>query len=218
MSRTALLIALSLAGARALAAQDAALLDVRGVVLDAAGEPVTRTPVMLHRMSEAEGGLLAADTTDAEGRFAFSVPAGADEALHFAAASAGGALFVGPVLGAGREVPDPYVIRVREGVAQGSIVLEDGSVLSPDAFGAAAPAAAAAAASGERDSRRVALVFLGVAFLLAAGALHVRERSRERAMRKALVELAELRAAEASPTLDERRAELRERAHALRPR
>ncbi len=213
-----LVLALALTGAGALAAQDGAVLEVNGVVLDDADAPAAGIPVMLHRMSDAGGGLLASDTTDADGAFSFSVPLAADSSLHFAAASAAGVLFVGPVLGAGRAVPDPYVIRLREGIAAGSIVLEDGSVLAPDAFGPPARTPPAPASGGERDPRRVALVFLGVAFLLIAGALAVRDRSRERARQRAVAELAELRGAEPTPAVEERTAELRDRAHALRPR
>ncbi len=127
---------------------------------------------------------------------------------------------MGPVLAPGRDVPDPYVIRVRGGVTAGSIVLEDGSVLPPSSFGAAAPAAIGDPSAGavERDPARVALVFLGIALLLGAGALAVRSLAGERARRRALVELAELRAVGAGPRVAERTSELRERAHALRPR
>ncbi|HUG02545.1 MAG TPA: hypothetical protein VML95_11820 [Longimicrobiales bacterium] len=213
-----LLVASFLAAQPALAAQGGEPLEVRGLVLDERGDPASGTAVMLHRMSERDGGLLAQDTTDGSGRFVLSVPLTAEPAVHFAAASTGGVLFVGPLLNVGGEAPDPYVIRVRAGIAPGSVVLEDGSVLAPEAFGPPSVGSPTPTPPATPDARRTSLVFLGVVALLAAGALLLRDGARARALRRALLELAELRDAEPTPPVEERRLELRERAHSLRSR
>jgi hypothetical protein len=197
---------------------------IDGVVVGADGESVAGLAVMLHRMGDAGGALLATDTTSAEGRFSFTIPDDEPGALHFAAASAEGALFVGPVLAPGAEVPDPYTIALRPGIDAGSVVLEDGSVLPPDAFGSA-PTPAPATAPAPEDPRPAALAMLGTLALLLALGLHWRDGARRSAFRRAIVELAELDAGDAAGARvprgldpEERRDELRERAHALRPR
>ena len=191
---------------------------IDGVVRDAQGAAVGGVPVMLHRMSDVGGGLVATDTTDAEGRFRLVLPGGRQGAIHFAAASVAGGLFVGPVLAAEAEIPDPYAIRVRAGVVPGSIVLEDGSVLGPDAFGSADPVRSAVPAPPADDPRAAALALLGVSSLLVGLALVGRDRGRAQARRRAVAELAELRAAGADGPAEARRDELRERLHALRQR
>ncbi|HSM37143.1 MAG TPA: hypothetical protein VK837_12145 [Longimicrobiales bacterium] len=198
---------------------------IEGLVVGTGGETAAGLPVMLHRMGDAGGALLATDTTSAEGRFSFTIPEDEPGALHFAAASAEGALFVGPVLAPGAEAPDPYRIVLRPGVEAGSVVLEDGSVLPPDAFSSATPLAQPSTAPVRDDPRAAALAILGTLALLLALALHARARARRAAFRRAIVELAELDAGEAGGghvprglDLEERRNELRERAHALRPR
>lgn len=202
--------------ALAVAAQDTEAID--GIVRDAQGVAVGGVPVMLHRMSDAGGGLVATDTTDAEGRFRVVLPGGRQGAVHFAAASVAGGLFVGPVLAAEAAIPDPYAIRIRAGVLPGSIVLEDGSVLGPDAFGSADPVPPAVPAPPADDPRAAALALLGVSSLLVGLALVGRDRGRAQARRRAVAELAELRAAGADGPAQARRDELRERLHALRPR
>jgi hypothetical protein len=200
------------------AAEQAPARQISGVVVDAEGLEAPGVPVMLHRMGEGGGGLLAADTTDGSGRFAFALPEDDAQALHFAAASAEGVLFVGPVLAPGAAVPDPYRIRLRTGLPAGSIVLEEGSVLSPVAFGEARPPGAVATAPPADDPRPAALAMLGVVAILLAAVVYLRRGARGTAFRRAIVELAELGEPDPDPSLVERRAELRERAHALRPR
>ncbi|MEN8375481.1 MAG: hypothetical protein ABFS34_08535 [Gemmatimonadota bacterium] len=193
-------------------------IHVRGVVVAPSGDPVGGVELMLHRMSDEGAGLLASGAGQPDGSFAFAVDAPGGPAVHFVAASVGGALFVGPVVEAGADFPDPYTIRVRDGIEAGSIVLDDGSVLPPAAFGGDATRPAAPAPPPARDPVPTTLVFLGLSALLVGAALLVRGTSRANAWRRAVVELAELRDVPATGAVEERRAELRERAHALRPR
>lgn len=191
---------------------------IDGIVRDSRGAAVPGAPVMLHRMSDAGGGLLATDTTDAEGRFRLVLRDGRQGAIHFAAASVAGGLFVGPVLAAEAAIPDPYAIRVRADVAPGSIVLEDGSVLGPDAFGPADADRPAIPPPPVDHPGAAALALLGVSAILVGLAMVARDRGRAQARRRALAELAELRAPGEVGSTEARRDELRERLHALRPR
>lgn len=213
---TALAIVAGAAGGTAVAqAPDP---GIRGTVLGPDGAPLAGVEVMLHRMTDTTGGLVARESTDSAGRFAFPV-ADRQGAVLFAAASRDGVLYVGPVLAPEAPLPDDYQIRITGAAETGSIVLEDGTVMPPAAFSGALVETPPPPTSGDRDARRTTLVFLGLASMLAAFAFVWRDRARARSWRAAILELAELGAdPEAGVAHRERVAELRERAHALRPR
>jgi hypothetical protein len=84
-----------LAPATALRAQEHAL---GGRVVGPDGDPLAGQPVILHRVAAGSGATIAADTTDADGRFLLRFEAGAtgDDAAYFVAARWQGELYIGP--------------------------------------------------------------------------------------------------------------------------
>jgi hypothetical protein len=110
MMRSAVLLLLALAvGAGAAFAQDATL---RGMVIDAAGEPAAGVPVALHRITDAGGALVDDAVSDADGRFAISVAGDLPDAIYFVAARYGDELYIGPTFRAPFPTAAEYVVQV----------------------------------------------------------------------------------------------------------
>lgn len=144
-----------------------------GRVLDPAEQPVAGIEVFLHRVTEQGAGIVATDTTDAEGAFALSAQADSSEAIFFVAARYEGQLNIGMML----RSPFPqleYVLRV--GVNPVAV--------DPNA-GVTTPAAA------ESDDRRaITLIVMGALLAFAAFAMY--RAAQPPTSRRLLLRLAEL--------------------------
>ena len=117
--------------------------SLEGVVL--AGTDSSSVPaamVLLHRITATAGEVVDSTQTDADGRFSLTI-APADTAagtLYAAAAVRGGVSYFGPIMHAGVETPDPYLIFVYEteriaAPVEGNAVLLRHAVVSPTAHG-----------------------------------------------------------------------------------
>lgn len=183
---------------------------LNGVIVDSLGEPLASMPVALHRVSGEGGANVDQTTSDAEGRFAFSIEMTGDSALYFAATRAGSFLYVGPPIRGGSS-PEEYVV----------IVGPEGNRIpmgAPSAAGAApASRPASPARSFDEGAAGSAVLLTAAVVMLAALVFGVRwsQRRRERGRREALLELARLeersvaQADPADPSLAERRRSLR---------
>lgn len=206
--------------------------ELGGRVIDASGSPVPDAAVVLHRLEEQGGRDLAADTTTTDGRFAFQVPDGPADAIHFAAVRYEEALFVGTFFRADDLPLGEYVIRVDSLARAGAVVMPDGSVIPPSGPGGFPGAGGTAGAGSGSGSERVTgpeppsrvltagvlglLVVSGGAILLLA-----RDRGRRRRRRQLLIELANLEerhAASGSAPDPSRQARYQDRRATLRER
>lgn len=166
---------------------------LQGVVVDETGAPVPDAAVLLHRLSDAAGGAVGTDTTDAGGRFGFSLE-GAGEAVHFAAVrDDAGTLFVGPIFN-GTDAPADYRIVVRDDAPAGAVIMADGSILPP-VGGAGPPAGAGQAPASTPEPPpplATAAIFVFVLALMAGALLWLRRGHRRGERRELLLELATL--------------------------
>lgn len=163
----------------------AAAQQLTGTALGPDGQPLSGTPVILHRVGGAGGAFVDTDTSDADGRFRFTLTA--DSAIHFAALRFDGRIYIGPAAQGGREVTD-YVIEVAPANEAGAVASAlSGSEAAPPAPRAGLPSGASARGAPEVG----ALVLLGLLALAAAGIFLVAApRYRRRRTLNGLIELA----------------------------
>lgn len=215
-SRRPLARGLVLLGAAALLAGTPALRaqEIAGVAVDSAGRALPEVPVALHRVGGGAGASVAAATTDAEGRFRFSIEV-ADSAVYFVAMRHEGRLYIGPPARGGAEPVTGYMLRA-------SPETEAGAVASALSGGGARPLTGAgqrpppAPASG--PGAGAAWLVLLLAVVMAVVYLTTSPGYRRRRRRELVMELARLenRLAAAGPEADtaadrQRRDALRER-------
>ncbi len=130
---------------------------LEGQVLGPDG-PLPDVPVALHRVTPEGGANIDEATSDADGRFSFTIEFAGDSAVYFAALRFGGELYVGPPI-RGAVPPAPYVIRVGEGAG----VMQSRPMARPQAGrGSAAPA-------GSQGNGTVLVVFLLIGAGVVAG-------------------------------------------------
>ena len=129
----ALLLALTAAALAAPAAATAQ--EIAGVAVDAAGQPLAEVPVALHRVGGGGGASVAAATTDADGRFRFTIEA-LDSAVYFVAMRHDGRMYIGPPARGGAERVSGYVLRAAPEAEAGAVASalsgEAGGPLPPD--------------------------------------------------------------------------------------
>lgn len=216
MSRSALVVGAALAVAMGLAAAPGAAQELRGVAVNAYGEPLAGIVVALHRVGDTgPGANVASVTTDDDGRFHFQVDE-RDSALYFAAMRHDGAMYIGPAAMAGVERVTGYTLTAVPEAEAGAVAtaLAGGGVGqampgAPPRAGPAAPGASAGADMG----------LLAVGFLaLASAALFMMTapRYRRRRTRDAVLELATVEEALAGGPGEVERKELLRRRHDLR--
>lgn len=150
-----------------LAGQLGAQNTINGRVLDETQSPVAGVEVLLHRVTTASGGPVAADTSDPAGAFQLTAPPDADSAaLYFVAVQADGELFMGEL----QRLPFPtdleYIVE-----AGNQPVRFDPPPLAP-------------------EERRAGLFVIVAGVLIVAAVLTYVIRRRPPAYRRMLVELA----------------------------
>ncbi|HUG39139.1 MAG TPA: carboxypeptidase-like regulatory domain-containing protein [Longimicrobiales bacterium] len=185
--------------------------EIAGTAVDSAGRPLPDVPVALHRVGGGSGASVAAATTDAEGRFRFTIEA-VDSAVYFVAMRHGNALYIGPPVRGGVERVTDYVLRAAPGTEAGAVASALGGGPLPP--GAASPGVGAPGVAGDGAVWFVVILALAVATVFVTTAPRYRRRRR----RELVLELARIenRLAAAGPGADtaadqRRRAALRER-------
>jgi 5-hydroxyisourate hydrolase-like protein (transthyretin family) len=99
--------------APAAAAAQGAQTILRGLVIDAQGNPAPGVPIALHRVAEAGGALVAQVTSEADGSFMIPVPDSEPvEAMYFVAARHDGEFYIGPSLRRPFPVDSEYVVQI----------------------------------------------------------------------------------------------------------
>lgn len=189
LAATAALTALAAALAPGLAGAQ----ELSGVALGPEGEPLTETPVVLHRVGGGGGAFVATETTTSDGRFRFVLEE-ADSAIYFVALRHDDRVYIGPAVQAGAGPSSGYVLRVEPGSEAGAVA----SALSGQA--PASPAAPSARGTGAGGSDAGAFVLVALlAFATVAAFLVAAPRYRHRRTRDALIELATVENALADP-------------------
>jgi hypothetical protein len=160
---------------------------VRGRVLDEQGGPVPNIEVLLHRVTVAGGGTVAADTSDASGAFTLVAPPETDSAaIFFVAVRQAGELFMGEMM----RLPFPDTLEY---------MIEAGD----EPVGTPEPVAP--------EDRRAGLFVILAGGALVVGVLLFAFRRRVPEHRRLLVELANLDDKDKSPSAERRRKHLYER-------